>query len=186
MRQRRRVIRAAIALTILVVAGCTQGLASPAPASRVQPTASDSPLSGSAAATATPDAIAKATLSSRTCEFAAARTPPAGSGFSISVVNETDGDSGFDLYVLHRDASYADWIDYNATAQKSFDEGGEGPGDPISIADPIDLMEAVAPRSSGLLVVSRADPGVYVLQCWQFPANGKTRLFSAGPIAVKE
>lgn len=118
--------------------------------------------------------------------FDAGAEPISGTGFSISVVNDSSDRAGFDLWLLHDDTSYEKWVALAEEAQANFDAGGP-PGSDADLrpyADPIDLQEAVDPGRSGNLVSSDSGPGTYALQCWRFPATGPMRLMAAGPVTV--
>lgn len=126
---------------------------------------------------------ATVTLTDTGCAFDGAIAAGAG-GFMIRAVNITSENAGFDLYLLHEDTTFEDWVAYNTAARKDIEAGGEGPGDPLSIADPVDLQVAVAPGGEGVLRAESNDSGTYALQCWIFPAEGTISLFTAGPVNV--
>lgn len=162
------------AAVILVLAAC-------APASDGTSPSADS----TSIASASPTAAGTVTLTDDGCTFVGPGTAPAGPAFMIEVVNTTAEASGFDLYRLHVDTDYAEWVAYNDAAQESFEQGGEGPGDPVSIADPIDLQVAVGAGASGTMRAIPGGAGTYALQCWIFPAAGVSSLFSAGPLVIE-
>lgn len=132
---------------------------------------------------ASPVSIGTVTLTDEGCTLDVSPPMP-NSGFTIAAVNETAHDAGFDLYLLHDETTFDTWVDYHEAAQASIDSGGEGPGDPTAIADPIDLQVAVDAGASGLLTAGSAEPGSYALQCWLFPESGARTLRVAGPIDV--
>jgi len=169
---------------VLTLAGCAPA----SPSASVEDNAVESAslsAGASAPASAAPVSAGTVTLDSNSCIFVGSGAASDATGFTIEVVNTTPEASGFDLYRLHDDTAYADWVAYNAAAQDSFEQGGEGPGDPLSIADPIDVQVAVGAGASGTMHAVAGNAGSYALQCWIFPAVGVGSLFSAGPVVIE-
>ena len=131
----------------------------------------------------TPKEAGTVTLTDEGCTFEG-ETADGADDFMIRAVNTTQESAGFDLYHLHSDATFEDWAAYHSAAQEDVESGREGPGDPVSIADPVDLQVAVAPDGEGVLNALVGEAGTYALQCWIFPAEGNISLFAAGPVEV--
>jgi hypothetical protein len=186
-------------LTLLaawIVSACAAGSATPSTGVTQAPLpTSIEPASTPAAAprassTGDPPVIGTATLTTEECAFVAAPgttvDAPAGTGFAITVMNESPDPAGFDLWLLHEDTTYAAWVETHEQGQAKLD-AGEPPGshfDLLPFADPVDLQEAVDPAGSGTLVADTSTAGTYALQCWRFPATGTMRVMAAGPVTV--
>ena len=182
-------------LTIWIVSACSAGAGTPSPGvTRAPLAASIEPAPTTAAAvtappTAAPPVIGTATLTTTGCAFTAAAGTtdgaPSGTGFAISVVNESPDPAGFDLWLLHVDTTYEAWVEIHEQGQAKLD-AGEPQGshfDLVPFADPIDLREAVEPAGTGTLVADASTAGTYALQCWRFPVTGTMRVMAAGPVA---
>lgn len=127
---------------------------------------------------------ATVTLSEAGCGLTEGDPVEPGAPFEIEVMNDTQSDSGFDLYLLKDDATYEDWVSFHHTVQESFESEEEVSGSAADLASPIHLMEAVAAGDSSVLTEASAQAGEYVLQCWTFVSEDETRVTTAGPLEV--
>lgn len=169
-----------VGISICIVAACG---GAPSPAAQATATPSLPAAHATEAPARESPATGRVVMAPTACTVASGDFSSA-AGFVLEVWNETEYGGGFDLYRLHDDTSYDEWVAYNRVAETELVAGGEGPGDPRGIADPVDVMEAVAAGGQGRLIATSARAGTYALQCWQFDGDATVALDAAGPIVV--